>query len=51
MRGAGLSLASVRGMVAAHVGARRVDLSKLAASMQGPGAEEQVALLAAVVCS
>ena len=39
---AGLSLASVRGMIAAHVGARNVGISKLVASMQLPGSEDQV---------
>ena len=37
---AGLSNASVRGMVAAHVGARHIDLSKLASAVPQPQGDD-----------
>ena len=48
---AGLSNASVRGMVAAHVGARHIDLSKLAAAVPRSDIDEWLRRLLAAVAA
>ncbi len=48
---AGLSNASVRGMVAAHIGARHVGLSKLAAAAQRPHVDDWLRHLLAAVAA
>jgi len=50
-RNAGLSNASVRGMVAAHIGARHVGLSKLAAPAQRPHVDDWLRHLLAAVAA